>query len=116
MNIHQIEITDTTVSDSEGLDRVMPTDIPIDRVMADGAYYDIERNEALFSTHITPVIPPPSHAVAHGSDNTTWHDKIVQYIHDKGTVYAFHKKYSYGLRSLVEAQIFRIKRCMGETL
>ena len=77
---------------------VTPTDIPIDRVVADGAYYDIERNEALFREGITPVISPPSHAVIHGNDNTPWHDKIVQYIHDKGTVYAFHKKYGYGLR------------------
>ena len=84
--------------------------------MADGAYYDIVRNERLFHEGITPVIPPPSHAVVHGNDHTTWHDKIVQYIQDKGTVYAFHKKYGYGLRSLVEAQISRIKRCIGETL
>jgi len=116
MNIHQIESTDTTVSDSEGLDRVMPADMPIERVVADGAYYDIERNEKLFHAGITPVIPPPSHAVVHGTDNAIWHDKIVQYIQDKGTVYAFHKKYGYGFRSLVEAQVFRIKRCIGETL
>ena len=32
-----------------------------------------------------------------------------EYIKHKGSVYAFHKKYSYGLRSLVEAQISRIK-------
>jgi Transposase DDE domain len=39
MNIHAIEITGTDVSDSEGMDRVLPTDLPIDRVIADGAYY-----------------------------------------------------------------------------
>jgi len=32
------------------------------------------------------------------------------------TIYAFHKKYDYGLLSLVEAQISRIKRCIGATL
>jgi hypothetical protein len=37
----------------------------------------------------------------------------VQYIKDKGSIYAFHKKYDYGLRALVEAQISRIKRCNG---
>ena len=52
----------------------------------------------------------------HNLPTTTWHDKIVQYIEDKGTVYAFHKKYGYGTRSLVEAQISRIKRCIGTSL
>lgn len=44
------------------------------------------------------------------------HDKIVQYIKDKGSVYAFHKKYNYGSRALVESQISRIKRCIGSSL
>ena len=116
MNIHELAITDTEVSDSEGMGLVMPTDVPIDNVIADGAYYSIERSEALVAAGITPVIPPPVHAVVHGKDNTTWHDQIVQYIKDKGSVYAFHKKYGYGKRSLVEAQISRIKRCIGSTL
>ena len=30
--------------------------------------------------------------------------------------YAFHNRYGYGLRSLVEAQISRIKRCISERL
>ncbi|MEX3683119.1 hypothetical protein AB3X89_39485, partial [Paraburkholderia sp. BR14320] len=37
------------------------------------------------------------------------------YIEDKD-IYAFHKKYGYGVRSLAEAQISRIKRCIGERL
>ena len=41
---------------------------------------------------------------------------VLDYIKDKGSVYAFHKKYGYGQRSLVEAQISRIKRCIGSTL
>ena len=32
-----------------------------------------------------------------GKTNAQWHDKIVQYIKEKGTVYAFHKKYGYGV-------------------
>ena len=32
------------------------------------------------------------------------------------TVYAFHKKYDYGIRALVEAQNSRIKRCIGGSL
>ena len=39
----------------------------------------------------------------------------MQYIQNK-TIYAFHKKHDYGLRCLVEAQISRIKRCIGSTL
>jgi len=53
-----------------------------------------------------PVIPPPSHAVTHQKDNTRWHDKIVQYIQDKGTIYAFHEEYGYGLRSFSGSAIF----------
>jgi hypothetical protein len=115
MNVHAIIITGTDVSDSEGMDRVLPAEIPVDRVIADGAYYSIERAEALLRSGVLPVIPPPSHAVEHGEEQTQWHDKVVGYIKEKG-IYAFHKKYGYGKRSLVEAQISRIKRCIGSTL
>ena len=115
MNVHAIRITTTDVSDTEGMDAVLPADLPVDRVIADGAYYSIERTEALSSAGVMPVIPPPAHAVVHGNDQTRWHDQIVQYIDEKG-IYAFHKKYGYGVRALVEAQISRIKRCIGATL
>ena len=115
MNIHAISITTTEVSDSEGMDAVLPADVPVDRVIADGAYYSIERTEAFSRAGVTPVIPTPAHAVVHGSEQTRWHDQIVGYIQDKG-IYAFPKKYSHGLRSPVEAQISRIKRCIGATL
>jgi hypothetical protein len=118
MNMHGVEITDYESSDIEMMDRLIPDDgsIIVDKVIADGAYYSIEGVENMSSKGITPAIPPPSHAVVHGKPDTTWHDKIVQYIQDKGTVYAFHKKYGYGARALVEAQISRIKRCIGYTL
>jgi hypothetical protein len=98
------------------MDRILPTDLPIDRVIADGAYYSIERGEALSDRAIVAVVPPPSHAVVHGDENTELHDQTVQYILDKGRIYAFHKKYGYGLRVLVETQISRIKRCIGAKL
>lgn len=53
MNIHEIAITDTEVSDSEGMALVMPSDVPIDKVIADGAYYSIERGEAMIAAGIT---------------------------------------------------------------
>ena len=115
MNVHAIRITTTDVSDSEGMGAVLPADLPVDRVIADGAYYSIERTEALSRAGVTPVIPPPAQAVVHGGEDTRWHDEIVKYIQDKG-IYAFHKKYGYGLRARVEAQISRIKRCIGATL
>jgi hypothetical protein len=115
MNVHAIRITTTEVSDSEVMDAVLPADVPLERVIADGAYYSIERTEALSGAGVTPVIAPPAHAVVHGNDRTRWHDQIVKYIEDKG-IYAFHKKYGYGLCARVEAQISRIKRCIGATL
>ena len=85
MNVHGIRITTTEVSESEGMDAVLPADLPVDKVIADGAYYSIERTKALSRAGVTPVIPPPAHAVVHGNDLTRWHDQIVQYIEDKGS-------------------------------
>lgn len=115
MNIHGIEITDCETSDIEMMDSLMATPT-VDKVIADGGYYGIETSQNLYEKGIIPVIPPPSHAVVHGTDATSWHDTITQYIKEKGTVYAFHKKFDYGQRSLIEAQISRIKRCIGSRL
>jgi hypothetical protein len=95
MNVHAIRITTTEVSDSEVMDAVLPADVPLERVIADGAYYSIERTEALSGAGVTPVIPPPAHAVVHGNDRTRWHDQIVKYIEDKG-IYAFQKNTATG--------------------
>lgn len=116
MNMHSVELTDHLTGDLAMLKTLMPQHLDIDKVIADGAYYSIDNGQALSNQGITPVIPPPDTAVVHGQDDTSWHDEIVAYIQEKGTVYAFHKKYGYGLRSLVESQISRIKRCIGSTL
>jgi hypothetical protein len=118
MNMHAVAITDYESSDIEMMEELIPENgpQPIEEVIADGAYYSKEGVEKLHKNGVTPVIPPPIHAVVQGEETTTWHDKIVQYIKDKGTVYAFHKKYGYGRRALVEAQISRIKRCIGSSL
>jgi len=110
-NIHAVEITDHITSDIEMTDKLIPDPTCVDKFIADGAYYSIDGTEELI-----PVIPPPSNAVIRNKSTATWHDYIVQYIKNKGTVYAFHKKYGYGARSLVEAQISRIKRCIGTSL
>ena len=115
MNIHSVRVTPDTVSDSATMDALLPAAVPLERVIADGAYYSIERGEAPTGAGITPVIPPPAHAVVHGKANTRWHDQLVGYIREKG-IHAFHRKYGYGVRSRVEAQISRIKRCIGERL
>ena len=113
MNVHGLEITDYEASDHEMLDDIIPEGIQINKIIADGGYYSIEQGERLYRKGIIPVIVPPAHAVVHAKPTTSWHDKAVQYIKDKGSVYAFHKKYDYNRRSLVEAQISRIKRCIG---
>jgi hypothetical protein len=116
MNIHSLEITDNSISDIEMQESIIPNDIAIDKIIADGGYYSIDGVERLFLQGITPVIPPPCDAVIHNKEGSIWHDKIVNYIKTKGTVYAFHKKYGYGLRALIEAQFSRIKRCIGSSL
>ena len=116
MNVHVIEITDCEVSDIEVLDTLISGGVEVNSVIGDGGYYSIAGTQALVDRGITPVIPPPSHAVVHGKEESKWHDKIVQYIKDKGSVYAFHKKYGYGQRALAESQFSRIKRCIGSSL
>jgi len=117
-NIHSLEITDCDTSDSEMMDSMINQEDfgTTEKIIADGAYYSIERSKKLYDKGIIPVIPPPSHSVVHGKESTKWHDKIVNYVKEKGTVYAFHKKYDYGKRALVEAQNSRIKRCIGDSL
>jgi hypothetical protein len=118
MNVHDIEITEAEVADKETMDNLIPDEIAmlLDKVIADRGYYSKKAVEALYNKGVIPAIPPPSNATVQGKANSWWHDKIVQYIKDKGTVYAFYKKYGYGVRSLVEAQISRIKRCIGSSL
>jgi hypothetical protein len=117
-NMYGVELTESITPDilmmnSLIFDGVGPT---VDKVIADGGYYSIDGVEGLNKKGITPVIPPPRHSVVHGKPNTSYHDKGVLYIKDKGTVYAFHKKYNYGIRSRIEAQFSRIKRSIGHTL
>ncbi len=50
--------------------------------------------------------------MVNGKEDTTGHDKVVECIKDKGTIYAFHKKYDYGKVALVETQRSRIKKCI----
>lgn len=116
MNIHAVEITDNAVPDIAMQETLIPNDIAIDKIITDGGYYSIEGVERLYLNGITPVIPPPRDAVIRGKSDSIWHDKIVSYIETKGTVYAFHKKYGYGIRALIEAQFSRIKRCIGSSL
>jgi hypothetical protein len=42
MNVHAIRITIAEVSDSEVIDAALPADVPLERVIADGAYYSID--------------------------------------------------------------------------
>jgi hypothetical protein len=116
MNIHSVEITNNLVSDIAMQDILIPEDMSIDKIIADGGYYSIDGVERLYLNGITPVIPPPRNAVINNKEGSIWHNQIVSYIKTKGTVYAFHKKYGYGLRALIEAQFSRIKRCIGSSL
>lgn len=93
--MYGVEITESNTTDilmmnSLIVDETIPV---VDRVIADGGYYSIDGVEGLNTQGITPVIPPPRHSVIHGKPRTSYHDKIVQYVQDKGTIYAFHKKY-----------------------
>jgi hypothetical protein len=117
LETYAVELTEQDVGDREVMDLLMPESIITDKVIADGGYYSAEKSQELYENGIIPVIPPPAHSVVHNQENpSSWHDKAVNYINEKGTVYAFHKKYGYGVRALVEAQFSRIKRCIGSSL
>ncbi len=115
-NVLACQVTDERTADSNILDEFLSLGIPMDQLLADGAYYCIERNRALHKSGVTAVIPPPRDAVVHGKAGTKLHDQTVQYIKDKKTIYAFHQKSGYGLRSRIEAQFSRIKRCITDKL
>ena len=53
MNVDGIAVTDTTVSDTESMEAVLPGDVALDRVIADGAYYSIDRTRALSEADVT---------------------------------------------------------------
>lgn len=114
MEIEVIKTTENNVGDTEVCEDLIPNNINVEKLIADGGYYSIELLEKLCAQDILPVIPPPCHAVVHGEEWSEWHDKIVQYIKDKKTVYAYYNKYGYNVRSRVEVQFSRIKRCIGE--
>jgi hypothetical protein len=116
METYALELTDQDRGDRDVVDQLMPESVLTDRIIADGGYYSAAKSQSLYEKGIIPVIPPPKNSVVHGHDPTSWHDKIIQYIKDKGTLYAFHKKYGYGIRAKVEAQFSRIKRCIGSSL
>ena len=119
MNMHGLQITEETTADIHEVENLLAaakSNIAVNALLGDGGYYCKDMSERLINQGITPVIPPPKHSVVTENQEHPWHNKIVQYIKDKGTVYAFHKKYGYGQRSLVEAQFSRIKRCIGERL
>jgi hypothetical protein len=117
METYAVELTEQEVSDREVMDLLTPASTSLDKVIADGGYYSAEKSQDFYDKGIIPVIPPPASSVVHNqNDLSSWHDKIVSYIQEKGTVYAFHKKYGYGIRSKIEAQFSRIKRCIGSSL
>ena len=93
------------------MDGARPADVPLERRIAEGASYSIEHTEALSRAGITPAIPPPAHAVVHGKHDTRVHDRMSADINGKG-IHALQNQYGYGVRSLVEGQIFCIKHCL----
>jgi hypothetical protein len=113
-DILELDVTPIDVGDSTALDNQLPKLGPLEQLLADTNYYQIERNEALLAQGVLPIIPPKSNSVA-DADQRRWHDTLTAYIKEKG-IYAFQNKYHYSLRSRVEAMFSRIKRCVGDNL
>lgn len=117
MEIISAELTDHLIDDRKLVNELINKPAyKYGKFIADRGYYSHEVVNDLSSKGIMPVIPPPKNGIVHGKEETQWHDKIVRYIKKKGTIYAFYKKYDYGLRNLAESQFSRIKRSLGEKL
>jgi hypothetical protein len=69
INVHAIRITTTEVSDSEGMTPCCPRIRRVDQVIAEGAYYSIERTATFSRAGVTPVIPPPAGNVKRTSND-----------------------------------------------
>lgn len=83
-NTLAVNVTNCETADINELESLIENaDVSINKVIADKAYYSIEGVQTMSDKGITPVIPPPKNAIVHGNNNTTYHDKIVQYITDK---------------------------------
>jgi len=89
MNMHSVEVTDYSSSDICMMDDLLNIKTHVSKVIADGAYYSINGAQTLSDKGIIPVMPPPSNSIIHEKGKTMWHDKIVKYIQEKETVYAF---------------------------
>jgi hypothetical protein len=78
MNMHEVQITETEMSDIEKMDDLIPEEIALllEKVIADGAYYSKETVEGLYNQGILPAIPPPPNSEIQGKETTQWHDKI----------------------------------------
>ena len=115
-NTHAVEVTEENVPDINVMDDILPEEVKslVNQLFADGGYYDHTKCQALREQGIIPVIPPPKGAVVHGKESTVWHDALVSYIQQKGSIYAFYKKFNYGIRERIEAHFSRITRWIGE--
>jgi hypothetical protein len=90
--------------------------LPTDRVIADGAYHSIERAEALNGRGTVAVIPPSSHAVVHGHEAPNCMTRRCDTSRITAAFMRFTKSTATDCGLLVEAQISRIKRCIGSKL
>ena len=92
MENYAIELTAQDVGDREMMDLLMPESVILDKLIADGGYYSVEKSQELYEKGITPVIPPPATSVVHDPEKTSsWHDKIVSYIKKKEQFMPFIK-------------------------
>lgn len=58
--------------------------VPLERLFADGGYYDHAKVQTFIEQRIIPAILPPKTAVIQGKESTAWHDWLVSYIQNKG--------------------------------
>lgn len=121
MDAHSQHITSTLITNKEVVDpRVLPKllrqiEVPVERILADGAYDSRECYKAIHKLGARAVIPPRK-------GSTLWEDEYLKERNQnlrevrKCGVKAWKKKAGYHQRSLIETAMFRLKTLFADRL
>jgi hypothetical protein len=109
-------ITNKDVVDPRGLPRLLQqVEMPVERVLADGAYDSRECYKSLYQRGARAVIPPRKGSVVWADEYLRDRNRNLQQVERLGAK-GWKRKAKYHRRSLVETAIFRLKTIFSDRL
>lgn len=109
-------ITNKDVVDPRGLPRLLKQlEVPVERVLADGAYDARECYEAVYQCGARAIIPPRKGSVLWKDEHLRDRNSNLQQVEKLGAK-GWKRKVKYHRRSLVECAIFRLKTLFTDKL